>query len=249
LVLKNFPFSTFNIFKQVPVLFRLGLYAQLANLFQLMNYRLSYYFLDSYGDRSMVGIYSVGVSIAESVWLISASIALVLYTRMANTKDYEYMNRITILMSKFSLMISFLAMLILLCIPNNWFMLLFGNDFVFVKKIILLLAPGILSFSFSMVLSHYFSGLGKYHLNMWSSLAGFITTILLSYLLIPSLGYVGAAITASSSYLLSSFLLSYKFIKYTKCKWMDFMITPYDFILFFQELKTRWQYVRNSRNN
>jgi O-antigen/teichoic acid export membrane protein len=71
-------------------LFRYGLLNQLAHIFQLLSFRMSYYWLEQTYSSAEVGIYSNGTSLVESIWLISRSICLVQYARIANSADLDF---------------------------------------------------------------------------------------------------------------------------------------------------------------
>ena len=180
-----------------------GSYIQLANLLQLINYRLSYYLIDYWHGTAALGIYSVGVSIAEAVWLISKSIALVQYARVANIQDKEYAQNLTVKLVKLSFIGTLAVLIPLLLIPAGFFAVIFGKEFADIKIIILSLSPGILSLAISYIFTHYFSGIGKNHVNTIASGLGFILTLLFCFLLIPLYGIIGAAISASLSYFIS----------------------------------------------
>src|SRR5207247_10255460 len=75
---------------------RLGFYDQLANIFGYLNLRLSFFLLSRHSGDAALGVYSNAVSIAESIWLISNSFAMVQYARVANSDDEERNRDLTI---------------------------------------------------------------------------------------------------------------------------------------------------------
>ena len=76
--------------------------------------------------------------------------------------------------------------------------------------------PGISAFGFSILISSYFSGIGKFHINTLGSFIGLTMTVSFCYLLIPVYGTKGAAIAASISYCTSALFLTIYFVIYTK---------------------------------
>ena len=90
-------------------LFKYGFLNQTGHFVQFFNLRLSYYLLDNYIGRGQVGVFSRSVSLAEAIWIISNSIALVQYARIANTDDREYSQKLTLDLSKICLLISAVA--------------------------------------------------------------------------------------------------------------------------------------------
>ncbi len=194
-------------------LFRLGFMNQLAHITQMMSFRLSYYVLEVYHGEASVGIYSNGIQIMESIWLISKSISLVQYARISNTDDPGYARLLTVRLLKAGIYFSMLALLILVLLPESFYLQLFGPGFSGIKTVIWILAPGVLIYNFSIILGHYFSGLGKYYVNTIASTLGLIVSIALFYLLIPAHMTAGAALASSISYFTTSLVVIIFFLR------------------------------------
>ena len=236
--IKLFKFSDFkNIREVLKNMLHFGSYLQIANIIQLFNYRLSYYFIECFIGRSAVGIYSAGVQLSEGLWLTGKSMSIVQYSKLSNTEDLEYSKKITLVFGKISFLITFFLLIILLLLPQNVFSFFFGKDFHELPIVILSLASGILFFSLSFSLSSYFSGIGKPYHNSISSAAGLIFTVVLGLILIPRYQLIGAGITASAAYLT---ILTYQlvfFLKLSGAKAREMLITKEDITLFMAELK------------
>lgn len=181
-------------------LLKYGLFNQLDVIASILSFRLSYYAINYYLSKSAVGIYSNAISIIESIWLISRSIAMVLNARIANSSDLNYSVKITVNLLKVSFFLVFIAVIVLLFIPSGFYQFLFGEEFGDIRIVILSISPGVLLFSTSFILSSLYAGTGKYIYNTISSVVGLIVTVILVLILIPRYGIVGAGITASISY-------------------------------------------------
>jgi O-antigen/teichoic acid export membrane protein len=211
--------------KAIAMLFRFGFLNQLAHISQLLSFRVSYYFLDSYAGYQAVGIYSNAVSI-ESVWMISSSIAVVQYSRIANTTDNKTNQNLTAEFVRISLLVTFIVLIPVVLLPASFYSFVFGKDFFDINRIMWCLAPGILVFVNALIIGHYFSGSGKYQVNTLGSTLGLIITIILSFLLIPRFGYLGAAITASISYLATSVFVTWFFCREAHLKFSALLPLP-----------------------
>jgi len=230
-------FSLAKIKKVIQQLFQYGSLAQLSNIIQFMNYRLSFYFLEIYSGTATVGIYSIGVSLSEALWLIGGSIAMVQYARIANSKDIEYSRQLTYKLAKLSFTTTLVLLIPLLLLPESFFIFIFGQEFGAVREVIWYLSPGIGSFGLSIIFSHYFGGIGKYYINTIASFIGFIFMIGLSFILIPTYSYAGAGIAASVSYLSSSIFLIWMFVKETKFNMLAIIPSLQDFRFFMEAMK------------
>lgn len=193
-------------------MFRYGFYNQMATLIQMLSFRGSYYILEKFSSIQDVGVFSNAVSIVESIWIINRSLSLVFYSRIINSTSKKYNKEI---FQKFSIMafwLQVLAIFALLLIPSDIYVLLFGDDFVTLKSIIVLLIPGTLFFGQSFITSHYFSGTGKHHINLISNSMGMVLILSISYLLIPNYSITGAVIASNIGYI-CVFIVQFYYIR------------------------------------
>ena len=86
-------------------------------------------------------------------------------------------------------------------LPTKFFEWVFSGEFSDIRKVILLIAPGIVFLSGHTVLANFFSGTGRPKYNLYASLIGLTTTLIAAFIFIPWLGIRGAAITTSLTYL------------------------------------------------
>ena len=198
------------IWKQM---FALGFYNQLAHVLQLLSFRASYYILEQYKGEAAVGVFSNASSITESIWLIATSISLWQYAVISNAKDQNYTIQLTEKLTRFGMLAAFLGVLFFLFLPSTFYQMVFGADFGGLQTLMWSLAPGVWIFTYALVVGHYFSGHGRYIVNAWASGVGLILSLTMSLWLIPNYGAVGAAIAASISYIATSLVVLYYFLK------------------------------------
>jgi O-antigen/teichoic acid export membrane protein len=224
-------------------IFRYGSVMQTGNILQFFNYRLSYYFIEVFMGRAALGIYSVGVQLSESVWLVGRSIHMVQYARISNEKDLNYAARLTLSLTKVSFLITLVCFVLLYILLLLSFPLIFTPEFTPVKMIMASLSIGILTFSVSIILSPYFSGIGKPMHNSISAAIGLLFTLISGLILIPRFGFIGAGFSAAISY---SAATLYQFIVFGKLSGIrpgDFLMTRNDIDRFISEVK---EYLKRS---
>jgi len=224
----------FNIIKQ---LIQYGLLNQLAHIFQLLSFRMSYYWLNDLFSESEVGIYSNGVALIESVWIISRSISMVQYARIANSNDKVYSQKLSLSLTKGGLIFSLLIIIPLLFLPASVYEFIFGSEFGEVGKVIRSLAPGILFFNIALILGHYFSGIGKYYVSAIASFIGMIAALFLFSILIPLYGILGAGWASSISYILTSIVIIIFFYRESRLGLKSLIISKKELQFFFTEVK------------
>ena len=221
--------------EQVPAkevrtkLFTYGFWAQLANTLQLGNYRLVYYLIEAFAGRIAVGIYATSTQLTEGVWLIGRSLSVVQYARISNSRDEKERLYITLTLFKISVILSIGLWLILIAIPASFFQTLFKADLAQVHTVIMWLGPGILAASGGFIITHYFSGTARYHLNTYSTGIGITITLILGFWLVPKWGLAGGAFTVVMTYLAQLIFQITAFKMLTHFKWRDLYPDMEDF--------------------
>lgn len=205
-----------------------GAAAQAGNLIQLLNYRLSYYFVKTFSGMASLGIFSTGVQISEGLWIPGRSISLVQFSRISNTSDRKEAVRLTLLLARVSFLVTAFLMGILLLIPSGFYTFIFGEGFGPVRYAMMALAAGIVMFSLSVTISPYFSGTGRPMVNTWAAGAGLILTIAAGWLLVPRYGITGAGIASSVSYSVTAILQLIMFMRTEKIRFSELVFTRND---------------------
>lgn len=186
--------------KHLRVLMVQGGIGQLANLFQLFNYRAAYYLIEAFRGTAALGVYSVATQLAEGTWLVPKSIGGVLYSRISNLEAQRRQLQLTAILFKVAVVFGLCCSVVLITVPDAWYGLLFGKEVRGLGPLLLLLAPGLVAMSGSQVLSHYLSGTGRIRHNMIGSGLGLVVTLLVGWPAISSHGLTGSAFTASLAY-------------------------------------------------
>lgn len=173
---------------------------QVANLFQLMNYRAAYYLIEAYRGTAALGVYSVAMQLAEGSWLVPKSIGGVLYSKVSNLEEERRQVQLTVILFKVAVVFGLLCTVVLILLPDVVYSSIFGPEVQGLRPILLLIAPGLVAMSGSQVLSHFLSGTGRIAQNLIGSGLGMVATLILGWALVPVLGVQGAALTASVAY-------------------------------------------------
>jgi O-antigen/teichoic acid export membrane protein len=205
-----------------------SVYIQLATIIHLMNCRLSYFFLDGYMDKASLGIYSTAVSIAESLWLINRSISVVQFSNVVNSDERRSSQALTLSLAKFSFVLTLFFAVVMLLIPEDFYVFIFGQRFNAIKHTLFYLLPGIAVVANSSLYVHYYAAIGKNHINTIGSTVGFVFTLLCCLLLIPRYHLAGAAIGSTVSYLASALFMIVLFKREAGLRWNDFWIKRTD---------------------
>lgn len=221
----------------IKAMFAMGFYNQLSHITSLLNMRLSYYLLEKYQDSGTLGIYSNAVSLSEAIWMVSGSMAMVQYSKIANSEDKNYSRQLTVNMTKISLLLTIIILIPMLLLPSSFYSFVFGKDFTNINYIMICLAPGVVFYNFALLIGHYFSGNGEYFKNTIASVGGLFVTLILSFAAIPLWGYYGAALVSGFSYIVVSTVVILFFYNETKIGFMKMLPDKKDIKRYFSEIK------------
>ncbi|WP_426058186.1 lipopolysaccharide biosynthesis protein [Hymenobacter sp. B1770] len=197
--------------------------AHFSNLITFANYRFGYYAVAYLADARALGILSVGVALAEAIWLIPRSTALIQYVALVNAADKRSQTYAALRGSRLTLLATAGAVLVLTAVPAAWLAAVFGPEFGAARAVILALAPGIFINGAGMQASSYFSATARYGVNNRAALLGLAVTVPACLLLVPRLGMVGAALGMSASYTASVAYLGWHYVRAIGAEWPDLL--------------------------
>lgn len=200
-----------NFTQNLKQLVRVGTVAQFSNIITFLNYRLGYYFLQTWAGLEAVGVFSVAVTLSEAIWMVGRSLATVQYAKLVNTENTDEAKTLTKQLAKLSFTVTTLAVLVLILFPAEGLKLIFGKEFGPVKPVIYVLATGVIATGTGMIFSHYFAGRGRYQENNRAALFGLLFTVPGCWFLIPQLGILGAGLASTLSYVAAFAYLYWKF--------------------------------------
>ncbi|MDR2533406.1 MAG: polysaccharide biosynthesis C-terminal domain-containing protein [Tannerellaceae bacterium] len=184
-----------RLFGMVGNMLRYGMWSATDNVAENLATRLNYFLVEHFAGRGSVGLLDAATRIAESVWIISRSVAHIEYSRIARTCNVADQRRITVRVLRFTLVAVSLAMAAIVALPESLYAgKLFGEGFAGIRSVILTLSAGIIFFGGNTILSHYFIGSGNVRYAAFSSIIGLVAILVAAPLLIPAMGTMGAAI-------------------------------------------------------
>ncbi|MDY6325838.1 MAG: polysaccharide biosynthesis C-terminal domain-containing protein [Bacteroidales bacterium] len=195
-------------FQATKEMFSFGWKTELSSLLQFVNYRLTYYMLDIFIGRGSVGVFSIGVTLAEAIWIVSRSMSMVQFSNVLKAGDTVSTRRETTKIALLSLGISAICVVAVVMLPGRLFAFVFGEAFSDVGRVVMLLAPGILAIAFSNVLGNFLSATRQLNILIAKSAVGVVFTVALSFVLIPKMQVDGACIVNSVSYIVSSLTIA-----------------------------------------
>lgn len=179
-----------------------GLRGHVGWLAELLNYRLDMLLVHALAGARELGIYSAAVSLAETLWILSTCISVVLMPRLASARQES--TATTAVACRLTLPITLLGAVVLAVTAGPLLRVLYGPLFAPSLQPLWLLLPGVVALSVVKILSADFGARnrpGIVSMVSWISLGA---TIALDVLLIPGFAASGAAVASSAAYTLST---------------------------------------------
>lgn len=239
--LKNLVKFKFSFVKGLPQeLFKKGILFALALFVLNMNYRVDILILERFVSASEVGVYSVGVGLAELIWQLPAAIGTVLFSSSANSKsDAEPANQAAKLLRVSLLFLIMGSVIFALC--SRWIVpWIYGSEYQASAQVINYLLPGIILVVIIQVLHASFSGRGYPLVGLGTFIAAILTNIGANLYLIPLYGINGAAIASSFSYAVGGIGYAVLYAKKNQLKLKDLLIVKKeDFSSIMNTIKSR----------
>ncbi len=178
---------------------RFGVQGETGNVLQLMNYRLDQYVVRGFVSVAGVGIYAVGVSMTEAVWLLANSVALVLLPTLTGAPDEE-VRRVTPVAVRNTLLVAGLGSLALAAVAPVIIPMFFGHAYDDSVQALWWLLPGTVALTGSKVVTSYIFSRGKPIVNTMITGASLAVTLGALFALVPAYGVNGAAAASSLAY-------------------------------------------------
>ncbi|QIM68777.1 oligosaccharide flippase family protein [Basfia succiniciproducens] len=181
-----------------------GLKSHLSNIITLLNYRSSLLILGYFTTPVIVGIYSVGMQLAEKLWLPSQAVSTVLLPRLSNKLgeggDEKEVAKLTLDSARLTFIVTLIIGIAFACLSSIVVRILFGVEYDKAVYVILLLLPGILAWTPSRILANDLAARGFAELNLKNSYWVFGINTALSLCLVPLWGLIGASVATSIAY-------------------------------------------------
>lgn len=205
------------------VSFALPSYA--ANIIQFLNYRLDLFLVGFFRGAAEVGLYALAATIGQLIWLLSNSIASVLFPSVAGQRRSPRDAALrTALVARYTLFASIVGATMLAFGSRLLIGTMYGPEFLQATIPLLLLLPGITVLAPASILAAHLAGVGRPGMNLLASTVGFAATVVLDIALIPAFGMAGAAIASSVSYSIAAVATATIYIRIEPISMTDLLV-------------------------
>ncbi len=207
---------------EFKLLFRFTFVALSANIAYYLISRIDYLFVEAWCSSKSLGNYVQVAKMGQLFLIIPSIISSTVYPQAAMEDNPKVVKMILRLVSVFILL--YIGIFIVsYFISDQMFTWLFGGTFSEMYIPFLILLPGILFLSIHIIISAYFGGKNKPFYNVLSTGTGLIIVLAGNFLLIRSMGIIGAAFVSSVGYIAAFCVSLLLFMKMTHSSWNDIL--------------------------
>ncbi|MBA2475441.1 MAG: hypothetical protein H0V40_05750, partial [Actinobacteria bacterium] len=201
-------------------LLRVALLLGAVQVVNLASYRIELFMLRRFEGLAEIGVYSITMQAAESIWLIPAALATAV-TAPAVHEVEEQAARLVVQAARRSLLLT-AAVAAAVGVAAPFFIpLVLGEDFAGASLPLALLLPGVVAYAPVTVLVVYLSvRRGRPRLSLVVSLVGLAVTCTCAIPLIRAYGTGGAAVASSIGYAAGALLTWAFFVRLSGTGWL-----------------------------
>ena len=225
----------FRVEKQFLImLFKFGFVAVISAFLLTLNYKADVIMLKMFVDDAQIGLYSVGVALAEYVWLIPDAFKEVLFARTAKDDAIdEIMASIRI-----NLFISAVIIVGLVLLGKPFISFMYGIDFIDSYPVTCIIMCGVPAMVLYKMTTSLYVANGKQMFYLATLAISAVSNIVLNLVFIPMMGKLGAAVASAISYNLCGLIFFGKFLFDYKIKWYNtFLLRKSDIKLIVGKIK------------
>jgi O-antigen/teichoic acid export membrane protein len=179
-----------------------GLRAYLGSLFAFLVLKSDVLLVKYLRGAAETGYYSIAVGLADILLMLPAVVGTVLFPRLSAAPDLSERWRLTKRVLAVMVPAVLLALLATLVVARPFIRLAYGPAFDPSFPAVAWLLPGIGCLAINMVLMNFFASCGMPAVVVYSPLLALAFNVAANLVVVPALGFVGASVTSSVSYLL-----------------------------------------------
>jgi O-antigen/teichoic acid export membrane protein len=189
-----------------------------------LNYRVDIIILERLTSPYEVGIYSVGVNIADLLWLLPTALTAVNFSYSANATDpMEYAKK-TAKILRITLWIGILPALLLFFLAPFIIPFFYGQEFQSSGTVVQAILPGVWMTLIFKILNSDLAGRGIPQAALWVYLFAVILNIILNIWWDPIFGAKGAAWASTVSYSVGAIIFLFTYSRISNVSISDLII-------------------------
>lgn len=185
-------------------LFKIGFLPMIALLMTTLNYKIDILMLRSFDQitEAQIGIYSVGMTLADKIALIPDTLKGVLVSKLAKGSDYHEVAKV----ARLCFWATVLCCIAILLMGNSFINILYGKEYDGAFQVLLICSFGAIFIGYFKLIAQYNIVNKKQIRNVALLSVSVCINVILNLLLIPKYELAGAAFASGIGYFLSGII-------------------------------------------
>jgi O-antigen/teichoic acid export membrane protein len=189
-----------------------------------LNYSLGVVILERLTGAAEVGIFSIGVSIANLLWMLPNALTVVTFSHsVAAVDEIAYAHR-TAQLLRVVLCLAIIPLWILYMLSPYVIPWLYTSQFAQSGSIVQAILPGVWAMLIYKVLNGDLAGRGKPHVALWVFLLALAVNVVLNFWWDPEYGALGSAWASNVSYWVGAVLYAAAYARISQLRLVDLFI-------------------------
>ena len=199
---------------------KFGVFPMLVLLMTTLNYRVDVIMLKQAVTSAEVGVYSVGVMLAERVWMIPDALKEVMISNLTKGKGTDEVSFVIRVCNTACI----LVVLGIIALGQPFIHLFFGEEYSGAYIVTVVILIGVIFMVYYKMIAAYNIVQGKQKENFLYLVVSVIGNVAANAVLIPVYGNIGAAIASIFSYAISAYLFTHRFMKETGARMGEMLL-------------------------
>jgi O-antigen/teichoic acid export membrane protein len=188
----------------------------ITNVVSLLNYRASLFLVEHFHGLGAAGTYSIAVTVAELLWLLSSSVTVSAYARIGHP-DRAVAAAMTVQAVRINVLATLVAAPMLLGLAWWGVPLVMGEAYAASLVPLAALLPGVAAYAAASSLSAFYTNhLGRPQLSGGIAATSLAISFGLGCVLVPRYGALGAGVASSLGYILAILAAYGVFLKHAR---------------------------------
>ncbi len=202
---------------------KFSILTHISSLAIFLTYRMDMFFISKFLTDRDIGIYMISVNIAERTWMISESVAKVLFARLVKIHGMLRQTNLTLKVNRMSALMNLFAVLTLAIFGKIFIAIFFGDQYADSYQYLLVLLPGVYFSASAKLLSRDIEASGHPRICSNISVISLIFNFFTNLILIPNLDIFGAALATTLTYVFYAVLTTIAFCRLKEVSMLQFI--------------------------
>ena len=212
-------------FQSIKSIVLYGLKCMVGKIGHHVNFQVGTIIVAFFATKYDLGLFAVAVMLVSKILIIPDTLSLIIMPRIAKN---EMAAKEVACIARQSGIVCVVFLLIVCIFAEYIVSVFFSSQFIDCVGIIRIVSIGMVLRCVTQIFQPFFEAINKPEITSIGTFASFVTNVLFLIVLMPRLGLEGAALAMALSYLSSSIIYLYFFVKFSRISLKEIVLVRYD---------------------